>query len=41
MELLYEDIPKTLLEPHLIMFCETISSIECLVQLAQSNHSNI
>lgn len=40
MELLCEDAPKTLMENHLIMLCETINTIECLVQLAQSKHSN-
>lgn len=40
MELLCEDVPKPLLESHLIMFCEAISAIECLVQLAQPKHSN-
>jgi len=40
MELLYEDIPNNMLESNLIMLCEAISTIECLVQLAQSKHSN-
>lgn len=39
MELLCEEVPKTLMETHLIMLCEAISTIECLVQLAQSKHS--
>lgn len=41
LELLCEELPKPLLESHLIMFCEAISTIECLVQLAQPNNSNI
>lgn len=41
MELLYEELPKTLLESHFIMLSEAISTIEFLVQLAQSKHSNL
>lgn len=41
MELLCEDIPETLVESHLIMLCEAISAIECLVQLAPPKHSNV
>ncbi|VVC28110.1 Armadillo-type fold,Armadillo-like helical [Cinara cedri] len=37
-ELLCEELPKTLLKSHLIMLCETISSVEILVQLAQPKH---
>jgi len=40
MELLCKDLPKPLLESHLIILCEAINSIECLVQIAQSKHSN-
>ncbi|XP_008187609.1 HEAT repeat-containing protein 5B isoform X4 [Acyrthosiphon pisum] len=38
MELLYVDIPNNMLESNLIMLCEAISAIECLVQLAQPKH---
>lgn len=40
MGLLCEDVPIPLLESHLIMISEAISAIECLVQLAQPQHSN-
>lgn len=39
MELLCKDIPNTLLISHLIMVCEAIGAIECLVQLAQPKYS--
>lgn len=41
MELLCEELPIPLLESHLIMLCEAISTIEILVQLAQPKHSNL
>lgn len=40
MELLYVEIPNNMLESNLIMLCEAISAIECLVQIAQPKHSN-
>lgn len=39
MELLCRDVPNTLVGSHLIMICEAIGAIECLVYLAQLKHS--